>query len=1208
MPLIGQPVLQDFPPIPKINVISRAERIRVGEMNPSRILKFGALTLGLAVTLIAQSYRAKVSGAVTDQTGASVVGATVTLSNVNTGIKTVRTTNEAGSYLFDLVDPGTYTVTVELTGFSKFNQENVNVQTRGDVTVNATLKPGAVQESVTISDTPPAVEFNSSSRDLTIDSKLAQEMPRYDRNPFKLTLLAPSAVNTRGEMLPFHSWAANSVDLGGGTNLRNDLQVDGSPIGIGHKNSYPPNTDAVQEVVVSTNSVDAESGHSAGGLISITLKSGTNDWHGTTFYLGRYPWLNAVADRTRNTRITTRQHMMGGTLGNPIIKNKLFSFFSLEYWKVGNPQTYVRTVPTPLERQGDFSRSLNINSGLRTIYDPWSTTFNPATNTYNRTAFPGNVIPSNRIDPVSTSLLSSFWDPNGPGDNITGVNNFRVGFFQTYNYYNFSERVDYNINDNWRVYGRIGRYHTKDLQNDPTPNNSQLFVPTGTLREATQISGDAIWTVSPRTVVNVHGDWHKVVDAYVSESLPEGGWANIWPGNNWYESFQQASAGVPLYFPNLDIGGSAYGGGGFYWNQEPKGEAFNAKVSQQRGSHYLKAGLEYRRSYGLSFVSNTSRFNFPASLTADTPVNPNTLETGSGIASFLLGAMNPDATQMIGGPAPDPHNEYYGMFIQDDWKINRNITVNLGLRNDYETAYHDPQHFFARGVDLSAPIPEFAANPPQMPAQALALAGNNFYRWNGHYLWTDDNTPGMWDAPKFAWQPRAGVAIRISDKTALRVGYARYLTPTEMNIQAAPFSGFETVGFLSPPYFGVTGFQNPAPLLQGVPQARFADPFPANSNPLLPINGKAAGTNVGRGSVAGTFATDTGLFWYPRNFDKARNDRLNINFQRQLPGEIVASVTWFMNFGNQFYTKAYNNLDPRLREQQQNALNQPVDNPFYNYLTPQSLPGVLRNQRQVSLGSLLRPYPHYGGLYEIGVLGARERYQSLELRAQKMYSKGYNFLAAYVYIKEKMEINNFNDLDYFTNTFRWQDSDQPRHRLTAAGTWDLPVGKGRPFMGSAPRVVDYALGGWKLAGVWTYTSGSFIRFGNLIVNGSPCVDNPTPERWFNTSVFSRLPANTYVLRTNPLFYDCLTGPGFSKIDATLSKEFAVTERVRAEFKMAAYNAANSLNRGGPNTDINSSQFGQALFQGQPGGTFGPQGQELTGITGRQVEIGMKIIF
>ena len=134
------------------------------------------------------------------------------------------------------------------------------VQTRGDITVNAMLKPGAVQESITVNEAPAAVEFNSANRDFTIDSKMAEEIPRFDRNPFKMTLIAPSAVNTRGEMMPYHSWSANSVDLGGGTNLKNDLEVDGMPIGMGQKNTTPPNTDAVQEVIVSTNSTDAESG------------------------------------------------------------------------------------------------------------------------------------------------------------------------------------------------------------------------------------------------------------------------------------------------------------------------------------------------------------------------------------------------------------------------------------------------------------------------------------------------------------------------------------------------------------------------------------------------------------------------------------------------------------------------------------------------------------------------------------------------------------------------------------------------------------------------------------------------------------------------------------------------------------------------------------------------------------------------------------
>ena len=683
----------------------------------------------LAGGAFAQSYRGRVQGVVSDQTQAVVGGATVTLLNVATGVKVVRQSSDTGLYLFDLVDPGTYTVTVEAAGFSKHIQENITVQMRGDVTVNAMLRPGAVQESITVVEAPVEVQFNTSNKDFTLDSKMAEEIPRIDRNPFKLTLLAPSAVNTRGEMMPYHSWAANSVDLGGGTNLKNDLQVDGSPIGLGHKNSYPPNTDAVQEVVVSQNSVDAESGHSAGGLISMTLKSGGNDWHGTGFYLGRYPWLNAQADRTRFTKNATRQHMYGGTLGNAILKNKLFSFFSLERWKVGYPGSYVTTVPTSLERSGDFSQTYNIDGGLMSVFDPWTTKLD-ASGAASRMPFAGNKVPATRFDPLSASLVKDFWDPNSGGDNITRVNNFKVGYSEVYNYYNFSERVDYNITDRWKVYGRIGRYFTDDLAPNATPNKSQLFVPTGTSRGATQVSGDAIWTVNARTVVNFHGDWHKVIDAYVSSSLGPEGWGKIWSGNSWYKSYQDASTGVPVYFPLFNIGGAGFGGRGFYWDQKPEGMAYAAKISQQRGSHFLKAGIEHRRGYGPSFVGNTSQFLFPAALTAETFVSPDTKHNGFGFASFLLGALD-GSSQMIGGPAPDPHVKYWGMFFQDDWKITRRVTINLGIRNEYESAWYDPLHNTSQGLDVNQPVPEMQSNQPKMPAQALALMGSTAYKWNG---------------------------------------------------------------------------------------------------------------------------------------------------------------------------------------------------------------------------------------------------------------------------------------------------------------------------------------------------------------------------------------------------------------------------------------------------------------------------------------------
>ncbi len=282
-------------------------------MNSQKLtcLQIAGLLLSLLIgySAFAQTYRAQVRGLVTDQTSATISGAAVTLANVNTGVITTKETDSSGLYVFDYVEPGTYSVTMESPGFGKFVQENITVQSGGDVTVNASLTPGALQQSVTVEATPPAVEFNSTNQQLTIDTKMANETPRLDRNAFKLTLLEPAAINTRGEMQPFDSWAANSVDLGGATNLKNDLLVDGAPIGIGHKAGYPPNQDDVQEVIVEQNSVDAESGHSAGGIISLTTKSGTNQWHGNAFYLGRYPWLSAEADRTHLRRTPTAEHV-----------------------------------------------------------------------------------------------------------------------------------------------------------------------------------------------------------------------------------------------------------------------------------------------------------------------------------------------------------------------------------------------------------------------------------------------------------------------------------------------------------------------------------------------------------------------------------------------------------------------------------------------------------------------------------------------------------------------------------------------------------------------------------------------------------------------------------------------------------------------------------------------------------------------------------
>ncbi len=1160
-----------------------------------------------AISAFAQE-KGRIEGLVSDASKGAIAGSAVTLLNVKTGIQVVRQTSDTGLYVFDLVDPGTYTVTIQATGFSKFIQENIVVEMRADITVNAVLTPGTVQESVTVVASPVEVQFNSTNQDLTLDSTMAAETPRFDRNPFKLTLLAPEAVNTRGEVLPFLSWSANSVDLGGGTNLKNDLEVDGSPVGLGHKYSLPPNMDAVQEVTVSQNSVDAEQGHSAGGVISMATKAGTNEWHGSASYLGRYPSLDAEADRTTFSANAQRQHTMAGTLGNPIKKNKIFNFGAFEYWKVGNPDSYVVTVPTSLEAAGNFSQSWALNAAgqqqIRTVYDPW-TTVTSAAGAVTATPFPGNVIPSSRFDPVAANFMKEFWPANNGGLNITGVNNFDKGYTDAWNYYNWADRVDYNVSDKLRIFAHAGHYHTTDITSNPTPNDSPLFQPTGTVRNGTQMNADLIYTINPRTVLDVHADYDSVVDAYNSTPLPASGWSAFWGGNQWYQPYFVNSPGTPTYYPDLTINGTNFGGRGFYWNQNPRGEAYSAKISQQRGSHYLKAGAEYRRTWGPEYVSNTTAFESDTSFTANTYNNPNTNIYGDQWASFLLGVLGND-TEMVGGPVPVSISSFWGFFIQDDWKVNRRITLNLGLRDEYETPWEDKDRFLSQAMNLSTPIAPMAANPPNMPALATNLVGNSFYSWTGAWQFTTNSHPGMWTAPSLALAPRAGIAIKIDDKTALRAGYARYVIPTEYNFTAAPIAGFEDVNFLEPPFFGMTGYQFAAPLLQGVPQETLANPFPA-SNPLLPnfgpVNGKALGPYVGIGGE--------NLLWYPQNLKKAYNDRFNINLQRQLPAGFVASFTYFLNLGHQHYTQELNAINPNLEVQYANNpayLNQNVANPFYQYLNTTVNNGPLYNQPTVSLASLLVPRPQYGPLYEIGVCCAKEHYNNIQLKAQKSFTHGFNFLATYVYVDERQQINNFNDLTYFSNTFQWQDSNQPRHRMNIVTTYQLPIGKGQTFMNTAPRAVDALVGGWKITPVLQYISGDFPQFGNLIVSGNPCVSSPTPDHWFNTAAFQAVPSNTYVLRSNPLQYGCLTGPSFWDLDASLAKDFHIIERFKAQLKLTAYNVTNRLNRGDPDTNVYDSTFGQALYQGSPGGTFGAQGATSAFNSGRQIELVFKIFW
>jgi hypothetical protein len=1136
-------------------------------MQPSRAIVL--LTLACSA-LLAQDFRAKISGRVSDASNSAVPNANVSLLNKKTGVKRTSESNGEGLYRFDFVDPSEYTVTVEVAGFATFVQELPEVQAQADVTVNAVMRPSDVRETITVSEAAVQVNFNSTTVALTIDQKLTEEVPRFDRNPFKLALLDPAVRETRRqEQNGFLSLANNSLDMGGGTSQKNDVVVNGLSISVGNKTAYTPNQDSIQEVNIQQSTTDAESGHSAGGKVSMVMKSGSNEFHGTAFYVGRNPALNATTDRTLFSNTASRNNIFGGTLGNPIKKNKLFSFFSYEQWILNTPSSSAATSPTAAERTGDFSQSLNSNGALRTIYDPYTTTLS-STGAVSRTAFTGNKVPLSRQDPLAMKFIGLIPFANSAPDNPTGLNNLKTVQNTAWRYWSLSERADYNINEKWTIYGLYNKMDTTSTRTDSLWSASPAYVPGGSVRNGWGASGGAIYTLSARTILNFTGEYHYFVDDYGTTAQQQD-WTQYWSSKWFVPHLPQ----FPVYFPQVNVGNTTLGQSNSYY-QEPHGSTATAKISHQAGSHFFKFGGETRNSGGPNVVAGGNRplFNFTANLTANTFLSPNTKLVGDEFATFLLGAIADDS-HSIRYEIRYPHTTYYGFFAQDDWRLTSRITLNLGLRYEFETAWHDGDSKMSRYVDLTAPNTAMAANPPVFPAAVTALRTTPAPNV-GQWIYTD-SSHAAFTSPKFVFMPRVGMAFKINNTSALRVGFATYVTPLELNGAA---------GFLTPPYPGFDASQNALALNQGVPQETFSNPFAAGVNPLIPAIGKGFGPYLGVG-------TSTQSFWV-QNPKREVNNRLNVSYSRQVFASFVAEATYLGAFiRNRPYNRNINQVDPRIGYAAgAGKMDAQVTNPYYNYLTPATFPGPLRNQPTVAAKTLLLPYPQYGILDQELTCCQSARYDGISLKLQRPFRGGYNLVFGYNYNYERQgeyydEVANFLDQRTTMSTIN------PRHRVSAASTYQLPFGKGRKFLSNANNLTNMVLGGWQVVGSLYMNNGNLLQFPAALVSGDPRVDNPTPGEWFNPAVFKPLPA--YTQRTNPWYYDGLRGPGYWEVQGALSKSFPIRERIHADLRVAAFNLTNHLNRADPDLVVTSATFGQALRQ-------------ATNLPGRQIEFGMKIVF
>ena len=1116
------------------------------------------VTVMWTVDLQAQDLRGQVSGTVTDASGAVIPGANVTLTNDNTTVATTTSTSEVGQYLFDFVLPGNYSVTVELEGFRTFVQQNILVQTRADITVNASMQVGAVAETVTVEEAPVAVQFSSTSMETTLDTKLSQELPLLNRNPYMLAALDPS-VNYRGgaENAPYHHWAMSQLDVGGNTSTKNNVLMDGIPQLVGAKGVYTPPMDAVSEVNVQQNSTDAEYGHSAGGTISVQMKSGTNDWHGTAYYFGRNPVLNARPNSLNGNPSVDRRNVWGVSSGNPIVKNKVFNYFSYEGQDVRSPATVNLTLPRQGERTGDFSQSFNRDGGLRTIHDPYTTDGDGN----NRTPFVNNMIPQSRLDPTSQTVLGKTWSPNNAGDNASGANNFRLTFPITFKYWNLTDRVDYNVSDNVKIFGRISRFHT--TQSEPDYSGSVAQRRQGSARNSAQASGDLVWTVNPTTVFNIRGSWSKITDSFSTPQaeIGEEGLAELWPGDTWYASHVRDIPAV--HFPEIDVradSNTSFGRSGF-WFQEPTTWNIDSKLSKQVGRHYIKFGGQFRKQLVLAARPRGMRFRFRANETADTINSPNTGEVGHAWASMALGILSDDGRSRARTVAVNrPRVDVWGFYIHDDFKLNQKVTLNLGLRYEYETPMLDPENRLSKTIDFSQGLPEIASAMGPISDDILGLRTTPL-DISGAWVFTDANNRRTWNGQKNNILPRAGIAIRLNDRSALRIGYARYATP--------PIQERSALGILgSTPYPGFEIENSPLNSDNGTPRATFSDPFPStgeNANPLPEPNGQ----RFGRFATAGSNEAVA----FNQDWRAGINDRINFTLQQEIMARIVVDATFFTNFGHdQPYNQRPNLLDPRIGFANGSRINDTVDNPFFG-LPEGIMPGPLRNQRTVRVSQLLVPFPHYlnNGITIRGVNARSERYNAFQLQVQRPFANGFNFLLGYNYHRARDE-GFYDTVDEVDRSFTYFRNPRGRNKFTLAGIYELPFGNGKPIGNNLTGLSQKIVGGWQVSGIYAYQGGDFLSFGGLAVSGDPVLSNPNRDARFNTDVFSNLPA--FTRRSNPVFYDDVHGPRFANVDFILSKQTNITERLKFELRMEAYNLTNSFMGANPTTNVNSGNFGR----------------------------------
>jgi hypothetical protein len=1128
------------------------------------------LFLMLAPAMFAQETRATLSGTVTDKGLSVIPGVTLRLTNVDTDSSSSTITNSVGEYRFFFLNPGTYKLTAEAKGFQTFVQTKIALNMSQAATVDVSMAVGSESQTVDVTSSEPLLETEKADRGLVVSQRSLAELPITTRNPIVLAELTPGVTNTGQSynLTPFSNSGNSSFSINGATGDATENLLDGAPNDMIYQSlnsiAYVPSVDAVAEFKVITAPYDAQYGRNGGGVISIVTKNGTNAFHGSAYEFLERPFLNANSYANNAAglpRSDSTLDQYGGTIGGPVRLPKLYNgkdhTFFFVAWEGYNQNINLSTVisvPTALQRQGNFSQTFNSSGQPITIYDP--KTGHLVNNQWVRDPFPGNIIPQNRIDAVGAALAAAYPLPNA---NLQSTVNWQNNYFPpsnitSYDFHNFNTRIDQNFGEKEKMYARYA-WNNQSL----SQNTNEVPGIAADNRNGTKINNDAvldsITILTPNTVLDLRASLTRWVQNYAPTGYGSFNGTQI----GWPQSLVNAFS-EPNRFPYITatsyqtLGNSSAN----IWFAPTTAINLAPTFTISHGRHSIKSGLDYRwtrfstfqGAYGGGTFAITPAFTQSNYLTADSL-------SGNSIASMLLGGAASGEADSL--PSPNYSWKYYAPWIQDDVKVTPRLTVNMGLRWDFQAPLIERHNQLVRGFFPNAvnPISSQVSHPDYTVNGGIGFVGMN----------------GVPRSPfNMDWnniQPRVGAAFRLTPTLALRGGWGIFYL--------SQFSTASNSGFTQATPFVST-------LDGGKTQANFlANPFPTG---LIAPTGSSLGLATALGANP-SFSDPSGRIGHVQS--------LSFGFEKQLPAQIVLDMSYVGTRSNALPVSG-TNIDSLSNANLALGNTDLGGNP--SYLTAQVInpfqgliPNTSLNSGTISRQQSLLPFPEFTGVTENDYPVGKSWYNALQITVLQHSWHNLDMTSTYTYSKDIQAITFLNPEDSVPahSAAPWDRT----HRLVVAPVYELPIGRGKAYLNQENRVVDRFIGGWQTAMVYTWQTGAPMTApANTYIVGNPVLKNPSWSRMFNSGLIeangnivdavSGLPPAfrvqpAFSLRNVPLALGNLRDRWGNEFQLTLAKNNRIGERMNLQVRAEFLNVFNHAIFGSdPIVNPTSPQFGQLI--------------------------------